>query len=234
MPDTELEIPGVGMVTFPDSMTEAQINAAATRLYQNARVTGSGQTSENASPGSNTALGMASTARVIPAAARGAMEAATNPNVPKAAAAIGRVAGGVAPIIGGASAGGPVGALAGVGATAKGSWAGGKAGYFTGKLAQGLASPVAGALEKVAPYAQTLGTLSGAQGALDLAQMAAPERRDIGVLGVGPSVQSGVIPMAPELVQMKPEDAVKSLTDAGWPEARAKSYVMQMRKLLSR
>lgn len=234
MPDTEIDIPGVGMVAFPDSMTEAQINAAATRLYQNAKVAGSGQMAESVTPGSNTALEMAAAAKGIPNAARGAMEAATNPNVPKVAAAIGRATGGVAPIIGGASAGGPVGALAGVGATAKGAWAGGKAGYYTGKIAQGVASPVAGALERLAPYAQTLSTLSGAQGVLDMAQMAEPERRDIGVLGVGPSASSGSIPMAPELVQMKPEDAVKSLTDAGWPEARAKSYVMQMRKLLSR
>lgn len=235
MADTEIDIPGVGHVAFPDSMTSAQIDAAATRLYQNARVT-AGKTSETAgasgdaapqtAPGSNMALGAAAAGRGIPAAATGVMELATNPAVPQMAATAGRVAGAIAPI----AKFGPVGVVG----AAKGAWAGGKAGYFTGKLAQAAAGPVAGALEKIAPYAQTLSTLSGAQGVGDLAQMAEPERRDIGTLGVGPSVKTGAIPMTPELVAMPVEDAVKSLTDAGWPEARAKSYVTQMRKLMKR
>lgn len=243
MPDTQVDIPGVGLVSFPDSMTDAQRNAAATRLYQNARV-GAGATSQapqasvaagdSVAPGSSAALGMAAAGKAVPMAAQGAMELATSPAVPRVAAAVGRVAGGIAPIVGGASAGGPVGALAGVGAAAKGSWAGGKAGYFTGKLAQQVASPVARGLEAVAPYAQALSSLGGIQGGLDLAQMAEPERRDIGLMGVGPAVRAGQIPMTPELVAMPVEKAVQALTDAGWPEARAKSYVTQMRKLMAR
>ncbi len=189
---------------------------------------------ESARPGSNASLGMAAAARAVPATARAAMEVATNPAIPRVAAQVGRVAGGVGPVVGGAAAGGAVGALAGVGASSRGAWAGGKAGWLTGKMAQGLATPVAGALEKVAPYAQALSTLSGAQGALDLAQMAEPDRRDIGFLGVGPSVQSGAIPSAPELAAMPIEKAVDALTSADWPEARAKSYVTQMRKLMAR
>ena len=36
MADKVIDIPGVGPTAFPDSMTEAQINAAATRVYQDA------------------------------------------------------------------------------------------------------------------------------------------------------------------------------------------------------
>jgi hypothetical protein len=38
MPDQVIDIPGIGPTSFPDSMTDAQVNAAATRLYQNANV----------------------------------------------------------------------------------------------------------------------------------------------------------------------------------------------------
>lgn len=38
MADKTIDIPGVGPVDFPDSMSDAQMNAAATRLYQNANV----------------------------------------------------------------------------------------------------------------------------------------------------------------------------------------------------
>ena len=66
-------------------------------------------------------------------------------------------------------------------------WQAGKGGYWLTKGLQRVAAPVGKALEKVAPYAQTLSTLSGAQGLNDLAQMAEPGRRDIGFLGFGPS-----------------------------------------------
>lgn len=198
-------------------------------------------TAPNASPGSNAGLGMVAAAKAIPAAAAGAMELATNPAVPQAAAAIGRTAGAIIPTAGELLAGNPAAAIAAAAAASKTSWAGGGAGWGLGKLAQKAAAPLgagnlgpAAALAKIAPYAQTLGTLGGAQNVLGLAQMADPDRQDIGTLGVGPSVKAGAIPMTPELVKMPVADAVKSLTDAGWPEARAKSYVTQMRKLMSR
>lgn len=188
----------------------------------------------NAAPGSNTGLGLVSAGRGVPAAAGLAMEAATNPALPRMAATVGRTVGAVAPAVGALVTGNPAEAIALAANAGKSAWAGGKAGYFTGKLAQGAAGPVASALEKAAPYAQTLSTIGVVQGALDLAQMAEPDRRDVGTLGVGPSVKAGAIPMTPELVKMPVADAVKSLTDAGWPESRAKSYVTQMRKLMSR
>ncbi len=125
-------------------------------------------------PSTSTALEMASAAGSVPVATRAALEVATNPNVPRVGSALGQVAGGVE----GALKAGPLGA-------ASGAWTGGRAGWFTGKLAQKLAMPVAKVAEALAPYAQTLSTLSGAQGVADLAQMAEPNRKDIGVLGVG-------------------------------------------------
>lgn len=188
-----------------------------------------GGPAEKSRPGSNAGLGMAAAGKAIPAAATGAMELATNPAVPQMAATAGRVAGAILPV----AKLGPVGLLG----SAKGAWAGGKGGWFGGKLAQQAAAPVAGALEKVAPYAQTLSTMGGAQGALDLAQMAEPDRTDIGTMGMGPSPAKWTtqpVQAADVLAKMPIADAVKSLTDAGWPEARAKSYVTQMRKLMNR
>ena len=223
------------MVEFPDSMTEAQINAAATRLYKGANpgakqppVTSwtDSDSVAKAAPGSNTGLAVAASGRAIPAAAAGAMELATNPAVPRVAAKIGKVAGGLAPVVGGFGAGGPIGGLAGVGAAAKGAWAGGKTGWFTGKLAQSLASPVASALEKVSPYAQALSTFGGVQSALDLAQMAEPNRQDIGVLGVGKSV---TVPTADDLVKMPLKDAIQAMVSLGVPLAKATRDVINLR-----
>lgn len=239
MADTQIDIPGVGPVAFPDSMTEAQINAAATRLYQNANIgkkqppvtawTGTPPT-EGAGPG---ALDVAGTAKMIPPAGRAAMELATNPNVPKVAAKIGRVVGGVAPAVTGLVEGSPIATMAGLAASGKTAWAGGKTGYYTGKAAQGAAGPVAKALEVLTPYAQALSTLAGAQGVNDLAQMAEPDRQDIGFLGMGPSAKVGAVPNADAIAKAPPEDVVKALVAAGWTEPRAKSYVLQMRKLMA-
>lgn len=134
-------------------------------------------------PSDSGAVIPAGAALAVPAVARGAMEVATNPAVPRVAASVGRVIGGAAPVIGGGAELGPAGALLGMGQVAKGAWAGGKAGWFTGKLAQDVAAPVARAAEVLAPYAQAISTVSGAQGVLDLAQMADKTRKDIGTLG---------------------------------------------------
>jgi hypothetical protein len=77
-----------------------------------------------------------------------------------------------------------MGGLIGLAGAAKGAWLGGKTGWFTGKLAQSAAMPVAKVLDAVAPYAQSLATLGGAQSLLDLAQVAEPNRQDIGTLGI--------------------------------------------------
>lgn len=120
-----------------------------------------------------------------PKATEAMAELATSPKVAATAAKIGRVIGGVAPVVGGGATAGPAGAAIGMAGAAHGAWTGGKTGWFTGKLAQNLAAPVASAMESAAPYVQTLGTMSGLQGGLDLAQMADPTRTDIGFLGMG-------------------------------------------------
>jgi hypothetical protein len=185
MPDQVIDIPGVGVTSFPDSMTEAQVNAAATRLYQQANP------GKKQPPQSNWgATAMQGASALIQPVANAAAEVATNPNVPKMAATIGRTIGAVAPPVAGAIEAGPVGFLAGTAAAAKGAWAGGKTGWFTGKLAQNVAAPIADIMEKAVPYAQAVSTLAGAQGVNDLAQMADPKREDIGTLGVGGSGQA--------------------------------------------
>lgn len=127
-------------------------------------------------PSPKAALALEVASKAIPAARTALLEVATNPNVPKVGSVIGQVVGGVQ------------GAIRSPLDAAGGAWAGGKAGWFTGKLAQKLATPLAAAAEKVAPYAQTLSTLAGAQGVNDLAQMAEPNRKDIGFLGLAGSM----------------------------------------------
>lgn len=105
-----------------------------------------------------------SAAATVPVVKAGAEELATNPNVPRIAAQIGRSAGGIAPVVGGLVEGGPIGGLVGMAAAAKGAWAGGKTGWFTGKLAQQLAAPIAKAANAIEPYAGPLSALS-AEGA---------------------------------------------------------------------
>lgn len=135
------------------------------------------QAPETESPSSGLAL--ASSGQAIPAAAEAAAEFGTNPAVPRAAATAGRVIGGVTSL--------PAG-LSGLGDVQKGVWAGGRSGWFTGKMLQDVARPVSTLLDKAAPVAGLLSKLGGVQGALDLAQMAEPHRQDIGFLGMGHSV----------------------------------------------
>lgn len=210
MADKVIDIPGVGPIEFPDSMTDAQVNAAATRLYQDKNPGAKQPPVTNWSDSS--ALTLAASAKAVPAVGNALYEFGTNPNVPKAAASVGRVLGGAAPAVGGIASGNPVAAVNGVLGASQGAWAGGKTGWFTGKLAQDMARPVAAALEKAAPYAQALSTASGAQGALDLAQMSDPKRQDIGFLGIGPSGAADPNhPAILNLLAMKATDAIKTL-----------------------
>lgn len=126
---------------------------------------------------SGTSLPLIAASKAVPATATLAVEAATNPHVPKIMSTVGQIVGGVE----GLRREGPLGAAAG-------AWTGWKAGYFTGKLAQRLGVPVATLMDRAAPYAQSLATLGGAAGVGDLAQMAEPQRKDIGFLGIGSSV----------------------------------------------
>lgn len=84
-------------------------------------------------------LALAALPMAASAVGKGAVELATNPNVPKAAASIGRAVGAVTSLPSG---------LAGFGSIQKGAWNGGRAGYFTGKLAQDVAGSIVNAVDK--------------------------------------------------------------------------------------
>ena len=115
----------------------------------------------------------------LPAVKTALEEVATNPSLVSTGKKVGQAIGGVAGVV----KAGPLGVDAG-------ARIGGRLGASTAKIAQGVAAPIvkaadSGVLQRLAPYGQTLSTLSGAQGVLDLAQMAEPDRTDIGFLGVG-------------------------------------------------
>lgn len=183
MADKVIDIPGVGPIAFPDSMSESDMNAAAAKLYQDHAQPVEPQKPNQ--PSSSGGLTLAVAGKAVPVLSRAVQEVATNPAVPKLMAKTGSAIGGLAPVVGGAYEAGPAGAAIGLAASAKGSWAGGKTGWFTGKLMQKVAAPIATVATKVEPYAQALSTLSGVQSALDLAQIAEPDRKDIGFLGIG-------------------------------------------------
>lgn len=170
-----------------DDMDDAALESAVLAKYpQYADLTKDTPASQHAAvaPADSSSLSLSALQKGLPLAEEGATAFATSPNVAPAAAKIGRFVGGVAAPVSGAMYGGPAGGVIGALESAKGAWAGGKTGWFAGKLAQGMAMPVAKGLSALAPYAQTLGTLSGAQGMGDLAQMADPTRKDIGFLGM--------------------------------------------------
>lgn len=122
-------------------------------------------------------LAIGASRAAVPAVRTALEEVATNPRVVPAARALARPVSNAIGSLGWVKGGPTVGTAIretvrrGVPAAAQG--------------VQSAAGHAASVLERLAPYAQTLSTLSGAQGVLDLAQMAEPNRRDIGVLGVG-------------------------------------------------
>lgn len=175
MPDTVVDIPGVGVIAFPEGMSQAQIAIAAKNMTT--------QSDSGAIP-------MQAASKLAGPAVTALEEIATNPNAASIAGKVGGMIGSAAPTYYGLKKFGELGLLSGIGAAEKGQQAGLKIGGILGDLAQKAAGPAASVVEKVAPYAQTLSTLSGAQGLGDLAQMAEPNRRDIGFLGVGPSVNA--------------------------------------------
>lgn len=179
-----------------------------------------------------TAGGILGGARALPTIQKIAEEVATNPNVPRVSASIGRVIGGVAPIVGGAYEGGPIGALAGVAAASKGAWAGGKTGWFTGKLLQNVAAPVANAAETLAPYAKMLTPLSIAQGVGALAQIADPNRKDTAIFGTEPDRSDAEKAAHPALVNLaitKVSDAIKYLMSQGLSQGEAVRTIMNQK-----
>ncbi len=171
MPDRIVELDGVTH-HFPQDATDAEIEAALG--------------GHNLTQSDGGGLAAVAAGKGIPAAARGLMSFGTSPTVAKTGGIIGRVLGAVAPIVKG-SLEGPAGMVAGGVEAPMASWAGGKIGYFGTRMLQDAARPISGALESAAPVARILTQLGGAQGLGDLAQMAEPNRRDIGTLGVGAS-----------------------------------------------
>ncbi len=145
-----------------------------------------------ARPDSSTGMMAAAAPVVLPAAARLAMETATNPAVPRIGSTVGQIAGGIE----GLMKGGPL-------AAAGGAWVGGKAGWFTGKLAQKIAAPIAGMAEAAAPYVNAVAPITNAAGVGALAQMAEPNRKDIGFLGMsnaGGPIDAAHVPAANEAI----------------------------------
>lgn len=212
--------------TFPADATDAEISAAL------GAIPASNAAHAPAAKTWTPAMTVTAAGKGAPLVATAAEQVFTNPALPQVASKIGRVAGGVVPSIVAASEGSPMATIAALAAAGKTSWAGGKMGYFTGKAAQAAAEPVAKTLRAVAPYAQALSTIGGAQGALDLAKMVPGEegRKDIGVLGMA-TVDAGD-PNHPALLNLlagKVSDAVKYLVSMGIPQGEATRAVMNAR-----
>ncbi len=128
-------------------------------------------------PSTNTGLATVLSAHLVPFVQSAIDHLATSPTVVKTGAAIGRGIGAVTSF---------PSSVTGLGAIQRGMNAGSKAGALVTTLAQDAAAPASKALGSVTPYiAGALNTAGAAQGALDLAQMAEPNRKDIGVLGMG-------------------------------------------------
>lgn len=186
--------------------------------------------------GSDTgALLPAMAAKGLPMAARAAAELATNPKMPKTVATIGRVMGGMAPVAGAVYSGNPIAMAASPAAVPGAAWAGGRTGWFGGKMIQSAAGPVASALEKAGPATQQiLGKASIVQGGLDLAQMAEPNRQDIGFLGVGmpaprSETEKAEHPALINLLVQKLSDAVASLMAKGMSQGDAVRTIMNLK-----
>lgn len=134
--------------------------------------------------GTSTGLTLAAISKLSPKAAWELMRFGTSPT---AAATGGKVAN-AATTLAAAGHGVMTGNPSQVIAAPLEGWAAGKGGYFGTKALQGAARGTSAVLEKAAPVIDALAKVGAVQGALDLAQMAEPNRKDIGVLGVGGSL----------------------------------------------
>lgn len=205
MPDTQTVMFEGEPNVFPADFTEAEISAALGAIPA--------ANAASAPKAKTWAPLVAAAGKAISPAADMLAEFGTNPTVAKTAATVGRAIGAATSL--------PA-SLSGFGSMQKGAYAGGKSGYFTGKLAQDIARPASTVLEKIAPYAQTLSTLGGAQTALDVAQLAEPGRKDIGTLGMTlGDAHDPEHPALLNLLAMKAGDAIKSLVKEGLSVAEA-------------
>lgn len=118
-------------------------------------------------------------AAMTPIAGAGLSALANSPAVPPGMGALARAGSVGAGIYDAIKSGDPLRAAYGAAA----AWPAGRGGFWLGKNLQAVAKPIASGLQKIAP-------LGAAQGVNDLAQMAEPNRKDIGFLGIGPSQPS--------------------------------------------
>lgn len=132
--------------------------------------------------GTTAGLTVATLAKLSPKAAWELMRFGTSPTAAKTGGAIANAATTLAAAGHGVMTGNPSQIIA---APLEG-WAAGKGGYFGTKALQGAARTGAAVLEKAAPVLDAAGIV---QGGLDLAQMAEPDRKDIGFFGVGRSIE---------------------------------------------
>lgn len=166
-----------------------------------------------------TGLALGGASKMAPAATRAVEAIATSPTLAKTAGKVGNFVGGVGPAVAEILSGNPTGALAAAAAAGKTSWAGGKSAYFTAKFGQRLALPFASALAKLEPYAKgILGTAGGVQSGLDLAQLAEPNRKDIGIAGGGAS-------LTPEEETAINVAAIHQMVERGQPPAQAAAAI---------
>jgi hypothetical protein len=154
MPEQIIDIPGVGVTAFPESMTPEQVSAAAKKLYDDAQ--------PKPMTGTPTVAQVGQTAAVaVPAMRAGLEELATNPNAWKTGKLIGEAVGAVT----GWQKGGPIGAAGGM-------WVGGRAGWRVTNALQRVAGPLIKALNAVEPF--TLGTSALASEADALSALNSP------------------------------------------------------------
>lgn len=169
MPDRVVNFEGKTQV-FPADATDAEISAALNAIPES-----NAASVPSAKTWSTPAINMAAAKASVPIVQTAVDQVATNPGV----VAAGKIAGRVGGLVKSIATKNPFTML---GSMEVGSKAGGDA----AAIAQAAALKASPAIAKAAPYAQVLGTLSGAQGGLDLAQMADPKRQDIGFMGMGP------------------------------------------------
>lgn len=167
-------------------------------------------------------LTMAALSKLTPAAAWELMRFGTSPTAAKTGGAIANAATTLAAAGHGLMTGNPSQVVA---APMEG-WAAGKGGYWGTKALQGVARPVAVALEKAASVAEAVAKLGGVQGALDLAQMAEPGRKDIGFLGIGPSVKADAITPAQQ-AEMYAKAVTQLMADGTTSPNKAAAIIAQ-------
>lgn len=145
-------VAGMGIGGIPGAAGGAGLGGAAgeaaKQLINRARGAEAPNTSAEAARmiGKEGAIDAASTgvmgaigSKLVPAATTGLMDYGTSPTVANTGASIGRAIGGITSL--------PAG-LSGFGDVAKGVWAGGRSGWFTAKLTQDIARPIANILSK--------------------------------------------------------------------------------------